>query len=481
MKNYRFYALLFVLLFSVIAIKAAVKNEIVVNPANTCQTIKGWGVSLCWWAREVGSWDEESIDELIDWLVSPDGLNYNYFRYNIGGGDGDFDGSTHTIHHMGLPGGKGVRAEMEGFQDKYNGDFIWSRDSAQRRIMLKIREKRPDAHFEAFSNSAPWWMTYSGCCAGNYKSTDDNLKPEYYEAFAKYLVTVCKYYKDVYGLEFNTLSPFNEPNSSWWYFNGGQEGCHFSAPAEAEFLKVLRPVLKASGLKTKITASEDWSIKSTLSSLKTLEDSSALALIDQVNTHSYDGNMSDRVNLRNYCKRKDIPLVMSETGNGGEGMDGQLALSEIMFNDLHYMQPTVWCDWQYMGGDIHWCLVTMTGKNDKGINTYKQNKNFYFHRQVTHFIKSGYTMLAMPDDKVVAAISPKRDTLVCVFLNRTYSDVTYKVDLGGFSKVGGVKCFFTDRESDNMENDSMVSLKGKKMTFDARPNSVSTAVIKVQL
>lgn len=33
--------------------------------------------------------------------------------------------------------------------------------------MLKIIEKRPDAIFEAFSNSAPWWMTYSGCCAGN--------------------------------------------------------------------------------------------------------------------------------------------------------------------------------------------------------------------------------------------------------------------------------------------------------------------------
>lgn len=47
--------------------------------------------------------------------------------------------------------------------------------------MLKIKEKRPDAIFEAFSNSAPWWMTYSGCCAGNTSLFKDNLKPEYYD------------------------------------------------------------------------------------------------------------------------------------------------------------------------------------------------------------------------------------------------------------------------------------------------------------
>ena len=57
--------------------------------------------------------------------------------------------------------------------------------------MLKIKEKRPDAIFEAFSNSCPYYMTYSGCCAGHTDASADNLKPEYYEAFAHYLVDVC--------------------------------------------------------------------------------------------------------------------------------------------------------------------------------------------------------------------------------------------------------------------------------------------------
>jgi hypothetical protein len=49
--------------------------------------------------------------------------------------------------------------------------------------MLKIKAKRPDAIFEAFSNSPPYWMTFSGCAGGNVDPMQDNLKPEYYEAF----------------------------------------------------------------------------------------------------------------------------------------------------------------------------------------------------------------------------------------------------------------------------------------------------------
>ena len=130
--------------------------------------------------------------------------------------------------------------------------------------MLKIKEKRPDAIFEAFSNSAPWWMTYSGCVGGNVNANDDNLKPEYYEAFAHYLVDVCKHYKDVFGIEFKTLEPFNEPNTNYWPANGSQEGCHFSAEAQADFLKVLHPILKESGLNTVISASDETSARSSL-------------------------------------------------------------------------------------------------------------------------------------------------------------------------------------------------------------------------
>lgn len=226
----------------------------VINPAATRQQFEGWGISLCWWANMCGKWSDEKIDELVDWLVSPDGLDYRIFRYNIGGGD-DPQNRNCTPHHMGS--GKGLRAEMEGFKDSPDGEYIWSRDAAQRKIMLKIKERRPDAIFEAFSNSCPYYMTYSGCCAGHTDASADNLKPEYYEAFAHYLVDVCRHYKEEYGIEFRTLSPFNEPMTSYWGSNGGQEGCHFDIASQVAFLKVLHPILKASGLNTVISASEE--------------------------------------------------------------------------------------------------------------------------------------------------------------------------------------------------------------------------------
>ena len=70
--------------------------------------------------------------------------------------------------------GKGLRAEMEGFKDHAEDDWHWERDAAQRKIMLKIKERRPDAIFEAFSNSAPYYMTVSGCCGGNFAAMEEH-------------------------------------------------------------------------------------------------------------------------------------------------------------------------------------------------------------------------------------------------------------------------------------------------------------------
>ena len=100
-------------------------------------------------------------------------------------------------------------------------------------------------------------MTVSGCVGGNTSGSKDNLKPEYYKDFAHYLVDVCKHYRDEYGIEFKTLEPFNEPLSDYWYSSGSQEGCHFDAKSRANFLKVLESILRESGLRTVISASDE--------------------------------------------------------------------------------------------------------------------------------------------------------------------------------------------------------------------------------
>ena len=303
------------------------------------QTNEGWGVSLCWWANMCGRWNDERVSELVDWLVSPEGLNYNIFRYNIGGGDDPNNG--HCLpHHMGK--GKGLRAEMEGFKDGPDEPYDWEADEAQRRIMLMIKEKRPDAIFEAFSNSAPWWMTISGCVGGNTPATADNLRPDCYVAFAQYLVDVCKHYKETYGIEFVSLEPFNEPVTDYWYANGSQEGCHFGAEAQTDFVKILSPLLKESGLNTIISASDETNVETSIQSLKVYRDKGVLPLIGRWNTHTYSGSIEAKKELQQLTSELGIKFWQSETGSGGRGIHGNLMMAQRLMDDIRYMKPAAW-------------------------------------------------------------------------------------------------------------------------------------------
>ncbi|MGL5561649.1 MAG: hypothetical protein ACRDCN_03370, partial [Tannerellaceae bacterium] len=45
------------------------KATVRVNANKPMQTIEGWGSSLCWWAAQVGNWDDDQIDEIVNLMV----------------------------------------------------------------------------------------------------------------------------------------------------------------------------------------------------------------------------------------------------------------------------------------------------------------------------------------------------------------------------------------------------------------------------
>lgn len=433
------------------------------TPQATRQKIEGWGVSLCWWANMCGKWSDDKIDEIVEWMVSPTGLNYNIFRYNIGGGDDPLNTNCNP-HHMAK--GKGLRAEMEGFQDEPGGEYHWDRDEAQRKIMLKIKEKRPDAIFEAFSNSTPWWMTYSGCCAGNTSLFKDNLKPEYYDDFAHYLVDVCKHYKDTYGIEFKTLEPFNEPALNTWRANGEQEGCYFSTASQVNFLKVLSPILKESGLNTIISsADESWTSQS-VTTLKYYINNNAMDMVGQWNTHTYQANDHTRSQVGSLARAAGKPVWMSEVGDGGSGLSGNLKLCQKFFDDMHYILPSAWLDWQYIEEDNdQWCTVQASFSNE---NSAKRVPNYYVRQHVTKFIRQGYTMVTALSNKALAAVNPEKDTLIIVTLNNTDERVRHQIKLPDVHVNGEIKAYRT------MENSYM-----HEISNNSSPNE--DGLVKVSL
>ena len=445
-----------------------------VFPSIVRQKFDGWGVSLCWWAGMCGKWSDKKIDEIVTWMTSPTGLNYSHFRYNIGGGD-DPENKHCTPHHMG--NGKGLRAEMEGFKD-FSGDvYHWDRDEAQRKIMLKIREKRPDAVFEAFSNSCPYYMTYSGCVSGNADGGKDNLKPEYYEEFAHYLVDVCKHYKDEYGIEFKTLEPFNESVTNFWYANGPQEGCHFDYASQVKFIKVLKPILDESGLSTVISASDETNVGLAVNGYKAYKQGGALSKIGQWNTHTYSGSNADRVNMAFLAHQDNMPLWMSEVGAGGNGIGGNLSLTQKLFDDMRYLQPETWIDWQYMEeANDQWCTI----QGSFSQQTYSKVKNFYVRQQCSRFIKSGYNIVASLNDQSLAAMNEAQDTLVLVLLNEG-SLAYHCVDLSQYASLPDASAIEAYRTSsaENLKRVQDFTLDGGSLMVKLPTQSITTLVLPV--
>ena len=446
-----------------------------VFPQVVMQHFDGWGVSLCWWAGQCGKWPDGKIDEIIDWLVSPTGLNYSHFRYNIGGGD-DPQNRHCDPHHMGR--GKGLRAEMEGFKDFSGDDYHWERDAAQRKIMLKIKEKRPDAVFEAFSNSCPYYMTYSGCVSGNTDGGKDNLKPEYYEEFAHYLVDVCKHYKDEYGIEFKTLEPFNESVTNFWYANGPQEGCHFDYQSQVKFIRVLEPILRASGLSTVISASDETNVGLSVGGFQEYQKAGVLSKVGQWNTHTYSGSNADRAKLAMLAHEADMPLWMSETGSGGNGIGGNLAMAQRLIDDMRYLQPEAWIDWQYMEeANDQWCTI----RGSFADQTYQKVKNYYVRQQCSRFIRRGYDIIASTCRQSLAAVNAARDTLVLVVLNEGAKAV-HSIDLSPSIQLPDrsyIKAYRTSANGNLSNALSAVTIKDQLLTLTVPAQSITTLVIPV--
>ena len=82
MNTYRYRCLLAAMAVSLSQGVKAQSDTIsyVVAPTHKMQVCEGWGASICWWGNMCGRWSESTIDMMIAWLASTNGLNMNIFR-----------------------------------------------------------------------------------------------------------------------------------------------------------------------------------------------------------------------------------------------------------------------------------------------------------------------------------------------------------------------------------------------------------------
>ena len=441
------------------------QTRVQVDPAEPHQAFEGWGTSLCWWAHDLGGWRDGALDSLTTLVAdTARGLGMTLFRYNIGGGEQP--GHTHLRADADVPGWKPTEA----------GAYDWNADAGQRRTMAFLRRKTRNPIWEAFSNSPPWWMTKSGCASGNTDGSN-NLKDDYYDDFAEYLVSVTKHLQETDSVVFRTLTPFNEPNSTWWKAGNNQEGCVFSRATQPRMIQEVGQKLKAEGLvRTSISAADANSIAEMVGNANSY-DSLTLSFISQFNTHSYSGTDADRRSLAAIAKSKRKKLWQSETGPlswpGGDQFAVAMWSAGLILKDLREMRAEAWLDWQVAGGGI-WGVIDYTRSNQ----TSRMNKKGYAYAQFSRFIRPGSTIIASDNANTLAALVPATGSLVLVAVNAGTSPVAYAFDLGKFQSLPTAAQAYRTSSTQNLASLADVPVQSKSIALEAPALSVTTLVLK---
>lgn len=436
------------------------------------QRLEGFGTSLCWWANMIGGWDEKKIDSILYLVCSPEGLNMRLFRFNIGGGDDP----AHIGNHMCIKGAMGTRAEMPGYKSADHYPYDFTKDENQRKVLLKIKKIRPDAIFEAFSNSPPYWMTISGCSSGGFEG-GSNLKPEFRDGFLDYLLDVVEYYKKHFGIEFRTLEPFNESLADWWKYMGKQEGCHFIPEEQIYLIHQLYHKIQQRKVSISISSNDDsWADMFNQSMRVYKRDANVFKMLGQLNTHTYAGSVKDKDSIAALASEKGLRLWQSESGPGnlkGNSFEIDLKMAKRIIEDLHHLKAVAWIDWQiYEEDNDIWCFF----KGDFKKETFSVVKNYYVRKQFSKYIEEGSTVFGKPNENILSVLSPDHKKVVIVVVNSSGQWCGYNFYCP--FTVKSEKVFLTNKTNDCVGLPVKNILSTENLSYLAQPFSVSTIILE---
>lgn len=258
---------------------------ITVDEFTTYQTIDGFGFALTGGsAQHIIRMDKPERAALLKELFATNGNNIgvSYLRLSIGASDLN----DHVFSYDDLPAGQ-TDVKLEKFDlgpDKL--DVI--------PLMKEILAIDPKIKILGSPWSAPVWMKTNGDTRGG------SLKPEYYQAYADYLV---KYVKEMqaHGITIDAITIQNEP-----LHPGNNPSMYMEAPDQAIFVKNnLGPTFKAAGIKTKIII-YDHNADRPDYPITVLNDPEAKKYIDGSAFHLYRGDIEALTTVHNAHPDKNL-------------------------------------------------------------------------------------------------------------------------------------------------------------------------------
>lgn len=450
---------------------------------------EGWGTSLCWWANRVG-YSPELTRQAVRAFFSDDGLRLDIARYNIGGGDD-------PAHDHIMRSDSKVPGVWSGFTPDGAVTYDITQDRNQLNVAKAALEANPALQFEGFSNSPPYFMTVSGCTGGGDPADSDNLRPDMYAAFGRYIAGAAKLFREE-GIVFRSYSPMNEPDTDYWRAGSEkQEGCHFS-PGESQSRAIIetRRALDEAGLRDVLVAGMDETdIDKTVENFAKLS-AEAKTTLGRIDTHTYQG--SKRAGARDTAVRAGRDLWMSEVDGDWDG----LQLAERIIADMNGMQPCAWVIWNVLDRHRDAAFTAPGGSHPEAENrldpaaplwgfglanhdakTLQLANKYYFWGQFTRYIRPADTIIASSENSL-AAYNRRSGDIKVVALNASGEDREFAFDLSAFTEVGGhVEVIRTnnlvgpgsERWKDVPE---AAGLEGRRLAVLAKAGTVTTCVLR---
>lgn len=483
---------------SLLAAGARADYTLTVNKNENRGTWEGWGCSLAWWGKGVGSSSyQTTYADLIFTLNTVSfngqnlpGLGLNIARYNIGGGGLSTDNIGGTVDNK--PSIQPWYKDIDGYwKDWYStsptsSSWDWYRDSNQRNLMWAARDR--GVTFEFFANAPMWWMTSEKSSAGGALQSWNRRD------FARYLASVVQYTHANWGVSVASLSPFNEPSAGWWTYPKDQEGVNLSTSVQKEILGYLREELNSRGLSgVTIASSDENTMTQALSTYNYFKGQSVVvngvntnvaSLVGKVNVHSYNGQAPWRDNTARQNLKTSVGSKRLWVSEYGDGEGGGMTLAQTITEDLTYLRPTAWVYWQPVEPYSAWGLVNGAYGNaaDETSPTRAQPAwtyyKYYVFAQFTRFLRPGYKIIGNNDHNSVAAYDSTSKKLVLITVNYgNAQNIVY--DLTSLGQITGTSAAVTATNTNGSKLlfSSSVPVSGKKFTLNAEANTIYSTVV----
>jgi O-glycosyl hydrolase len=398
------------------ALGQPVQGRVVVEPSITYQRLLGYGQGSMdqanpRWYRQLSEAERERLLDRL-YTLGDDGLGLSICRTYLTAGDAP--GHAHWDREPGgARGGLGYEPQDGEYNWEGHADTLWHAQGAARRGALMV----------AFWNSPPWWMTISGCTSGAAGGTA-NLRAGLEDRFARHMAEVLRHYRDAWGVDFDRVSPLNEPESDWWKEGGGQDGCHVDARQAAVIVAALQQRLGAAGLKATLQAPEAAFAGSLGYVDEVLADGAAYDAVTDLTSHQY---IADFHGLRRWPTRGRLHhkgVWMSEWGDWtSRGMDLALNYARKISEAHRVMQAEAWCMWEPA------FLV------DVADGRAEPNLAWYAVAQFSRFARPGMTAVEVTDTacRTTGYVDAEARRLVLVTLNDGAEPATLSYDLSGFT------------------------------------------------